>query len=182
MAPSLPPPEPTTTRLLSVPLHEGQSKENIFAGSPHGAPNHCLINEYTPGQGIHPHEDGAAYYPVVCTISLGSPIVLDVYRKGESKKPAYRILQEQGSLLISMEEMYTDYLHGIKEVEVDEELHGGEGGVCNWEMLGKEWRARIEDNGGKWGREIRVSATFRDVMSVKKVGKGLGFLSAGGKN
>ncbi len=40
----------------------------IFNGSPHGSPNHCLVNEYQPGQGIYPHEDGSAYWPVVCTV------------------------------------------------------------------------------------------------------------------
>ncbi|KAJ0422418.1 hypothetical protein BJY00DRAFT_75084 [Aspergillus carlsbadensis] len=53
----------------------------LFAGSPHRAPNHVLINEYTPGHGIMPHEDGAAYYPIVATVSLGGDIVLDLYEK-----------------------------------------------------------------------------------------------------
>jgi len=44
-----------------------------------------LLNEYLPGQGILPHEDGGAYWPVVGTVSLGGVVVLDVYekRKGE---------------------------------------------------------------------------------------------------
>ncbi|KAJ1552118.1 Alpha-ketoglutarate-dependent dioxygenase alkB 6 [Cladochytrium tenue] len=41
-----------------------------------GAFNHCLVNEYLPGQGIMPHEDGPAYHPVVATVSLGSHAVL----------------------------------------------------------------------------------------------------------
>ncbi len=33
----------------------------MFASSPHGRPNHVLINEYPPGVGIMPHKvsDGA---------------------------------------------------------------------------------------------------------------------------
>ncbi|XP_028920158.1 alpha-ketoglutarate-dependent dioxygenase alkB homolog 6 isoform X2 [Ornithorhynchus anatinus] len=42
--------------------------------------NHVLINEYQPGQGIMPHEDGPLYYPRVSTISLGSHTLLDLYR------------------------------------------------------------------------------------------------------
>ncbi|XP_057864425.1 alkylated DNA repair protein ALKBH6 homolog isoform X1 [Cryptomeria japonica] len=38
--------------------------------------NHVLINEYLPGQGIMPHQDGPAYFPVVAIISLGSPAVM----------------------------------------------------------------------------------------------------------
>ncbi|KAH9294698.1 hypothetical protein KI387_038286, partial [Taxus chinensis] len=38
--------------------------------------NHVLINEYLPGQGIMPHQDGPAYFPVVAILSLGSPAVM----------------------------------------------------------------------------------------------------------
>ncbi|KAL8763617.1 MAG: hypothetical protein Q9184_000617 [Pyrenodesmia sp. 2 TL-2023] len=171
--------EPVIPRLLSIPM-SGHDGENIFSASPHKAPNHCLINEYLPGQGISAHEDGGAYAPIVATVSLGAPIVLDVYRKAEvgealSEGPAWRILQEPGSLLISMGEMYERCLHGIKGVEVDEGLHGGEGGVVNWGLLGKDWREKIEENGGRLERGLRVSLTFRDVIRVKK----LGFLPGG---
>ncbi|GLT47259.1 hypothetical protein SLA2020_209670 [Shorea laevis] len=39
--------------------------------------NHVLINEYLPNQGIMPHQDGPAYFPVVSILSLGSPVVMD---------------------------------------------------------------------------------------------------------
>ncbi|GAA6015511.1 hypothetical protein JCM10207_008619 [Rhodosporidiobolus poonsookiae] len=39
-------------------------------------PNHCLVNEYLPGQGILPHTDGPAYLPCTTTLSLGSHTVL----------------------------------------------------------------------------------------------------------
>lgn len=56
-------------------------------------PNHVLINEYTPGQGImvifnlstliyfsfQPHTDGPAFYPLISTISLGGSTMLDFY-------------------------------------------------------------------------------------------------------
>ncbi|KAK9156496.1 hypothetical protein Scep_003070 [Stephania cephalantha] len=38
--------------------------------------NHVLINEYLPHQGIMPHQDGPAYFPVVAILSLGSPAVM----------------------------------------------------------------------------------------------------------
>ncbi|XP_065854437.1 alkylated DNA repair protein ALKBH6 homolog isoform X2 [Euphorbia lathyris] len=41
------------------------------------AMNHVLINEYLPHQGIMPHQDGPAYFPVVSILSLGSPVVMD---------------------------------------------------------------------------------------------------------
>ena len=71
----------------------------MWASSPHRAPNHVLVNEYRPGQGIMPHEDGPAYYGCVATVSLGAPIVLDIYEKGSAvggpdRVPRWRILQE----------------------------------------------------------------------------------------
>ncbi|KAI9873599.1 MAG: hypothetical protein M1830_010808, partial [Pleopsidium flavum] len=90
---------------LTDPIFQRFAYLGIFAESPHGAPNHCLVNEYKPGQGIMPHEDGAAYYPVVATVSLGSATVLDVYGRRESgeveNRPRHRILQERRSLLVT---------------------------------------------------------------------------------
>ncbi len=72
-------------------------------------------------------------------------------------------------------EMYTDHLHGIKEVKIDEELRGGQGGVCNWELLGDKGQF-----GEGWmERGMRVSLTFRDVKHVKKLGSAFKFM--GGK-
>ncbi|EJD04874.1 uncharacterized protein FOMMEDRAFT_18598 [Fomitiporia mediterranea MF3/22] len=52
----------------------------VFSNSRHGAPNHIIVNEYLPLQGIMPHEDGPSYHPVVATISLGSHTVFHYYR------------------------------------------------------------------------------------------------------
>lgn len=134
------------------------------------------MNEYAPGQGIFPHEDGSAYHPVVATVSLGSHIVLDIYAKKPHKsgereeKPRWRILQEPRSLLITTAALYRDHLHGIAETDVDEDLN--EEGVVNWGLVGG--REDFEDGVKK--REVRVSLTFRDVLKVKKLGKGLSFL------
>ncbi|KUM64160.1 hypothetical protein ACN42_g2908 [Penicillium freii] len=169
---------------------------HIFNDAPHKAPNHVLVNEYQPGQGIMPHEDGAAYYPLVATVSLGAPIVLDLYHKhtkgdkeasgtpaeggrdvagipDTNRKPQYRILQERRSLLIMRGKMYTDLLHGIKETTRDEDL--GPHSICNWELL----RERQPYQGGWYERKTRTSLTYRDVLQVVKVGNTLKFL--GGK-
>ncbi|MCJ1417013.1 hypothetical protein MMC32_003352 [Xylographa parallela] len=171
--------EPIISRLLSLPIVSEADSGNIFSDSPHKAPNHVLINEYSPGQGIFPHEDGSAYHPVVATISLGSHIVLDIYAKkndgsGEREaEPRWRILQEPRSLLITTGELYREHLHGIAETEVDEDLN--EKGVVNWKLLGRK-----EDfGGGEKRRGTRVSLTFRDVLKVKNLGKGFGFLGNG---
>lgn len=112
-----------------------------------------------------PHEDGAAYYPLVATVSLGAPIVLDLYPKGgDSERAQFRILQERRSLLVTRKRIYTDFLHGIKETEREEEI--GPGTVCNWELL----REREGFEGGSFDRGTRVSLTYRDVLKVAKMG------------
>jgi alkylated DNA repair protein alkB homolog 6 len=74
----------------------------------------------------------------------------------------FRILQEPGSLLITTDYVYGDYLHGIEEVMVDKDLN--ERTVANWSLLG---------NVGKYERDVdrktRTSLTFRDVLKVIRV-------------
>ena len=118
-----------------------------------------------------PHEDGAAYAPIVATVSLGAPIVLDIYPKkadGEREvEPKWRILQERRSLLVNTEGMYTDVLHGITEREADESL--GKDTVANWVLLGD----KKQFDGGRSERGVRVSLTYRDVLKVARIGASL---------
>ncbi|KAM3416062.1 hypothetical protein BST61_g9547 [Cercospora zeina] len=159
----------------------------LFGTAPHGI-NHCLINEYLPGQGIMPHEDGPAYWPVVATVSLGGSLVLDVTSKANEKveegcgeadeaqksstttegnaPSSWRIFQEARSLLITTGEAYTETLHGIAEVMEDENLNAQT--VANWELLGE--RSVVEDIGGKNVRTTRISLTYRDVKKVSPIG------------
>lgn len=144
-----------------------------------------------------PHEDGAAYYPLVATVSLGAPIVLDLYEKhdqhhrtrnggskiedepvdanisaaaGHSRRPQFRILQERCSLLITRGSIYTDYLHGIAETVKDEDLTAES--ICNWNLL----REKDSYEAGSYQRETRTSLTYRDVLKVAKMGNSLRFL------
>ncbi|KXT12739.1 hypothetical protein AC579_8916 [Pseudocercospora musae] len=152
---------------LRSPMVERIEKLETFSGAPHGI-NHCLINEYHPGQGIMPHEDGAAYYPAVATVSLGGTLVLDVTEKGQhgNKKKSWRILQESRSLLVTTGEAYTETLHGIAEVEEDRDLNSET--VANWDLLGE--KTRIEESGGVNVRTTRISLTYRDVNKVSALG------------
>ena len=147
----------------------------IFADSPHSEANHCLLNEYEPGQGIMPHTDGPAYYSVTATISLSSHAVLEIYEKNEQGErnsgPTWRILQESGSLLVTMGEMYRDTLHGIAEVMRDENLNSDS--IVNWRLLGDV----TPYEGGTADRDVRVSLTYRDVLKVSKLGGALKFMT-----
>lgn len=161
---------------LSEPIVSRFHALGLFDDSPHQAPNHVLINEYNQGEGIMPHEDGAAYHPIVATVSLGASVVLDIHEKrnesdGDSRPgtrlpPRWRILQEPRSLLITTGQAYTDLLHGISEVDVDEDLTPDT--VANWNLLDN---AQIfVENGSRNVRTTRTSLTYRDVLKVSKAG------------
>ena len=143
----------------------------VFQKSPHGAANHVLVNQYKTGEGIMPHEDGLAYHPITATVSLGAPSVLDIYEKtpeGERQaQPGWRILQEERSLLVTSGGAYEQLMHGIAEVETDEELSRQT--ICNWNLLGDGDRFAK----GSYARAERVSLTFRDVLKVSNLGNRL---------
>ncbi|KAK3753621.1 hypothetical protein QZH41_014728, partial [Actinostola sp. cb2023] len=110
---------------------------SVFDGN---TPNHVLVNEYEPGQGIMPHEDGPLFYPVVSTINLGSHSVLNFYRHidrivaetpenkdtstdglGDSlnNRHSMSLLLEPRSLLLLTGDLYKSYLHGIDTITQD---------------------------------------------------------------
>ncbi|KAI6901940.1 hypothetical protein KC318_g7732 [Hortaea werneckii] len=183
---------------LAHPITDRFKDLKIFSDSPHGGVNHCLINEYLPGQGIMPHEDGAAYHPVVATVSLNGSLVLEITPKTASSSPAedqtsspedptsssptgektrnppprktpWRILQEPRSLLLTTEPAYSTTLHGIPSVHADTELTSST--VANWDQLSCSTREKIAADGDRNERATtRISLTFRDVRKVSSLG------------
>jgi alkylated DNA repair protein alkB family protein 6 len=107
--------------------------------------NHVLVNEYLPGQGISPHQDGPVYYPVVAILSLGSPTLMHFTphvrllennqcgqvdsqktqdsstqgTDGQQSKATCSVALMPGSLLLFKDTAYTDHLHGIEEAYED---------------------------------------------------------------
>lgn len=161
----------------------------IFNHTLHQQPNHVLINEYKPGEGIMPHEDGKAYASVVATVSLGGSVCLSLTPKSSSKganreemeenegeqwKLPTRIFQEPRSLLITTGRAYESLLHGVDAVDVDENLNAET--VANWSLLDDP--KVFEEAGGRNRRGTRISLTYRDVLKVSsaasKVFGGLG--------
>ena len=185
-------------RLLSLPSTlTGQAKDTLLAAplpkfldnpilarfkdlrtyekSPHHEPNHVLVNEYQPGEGIMPHTDGPAYHPITATVSLGSHTILEICKKAENgereSSPTWRILQEPRSLLVTTGDMYKDTLHGISEMRVDDNL--GPDHVVNWSLLGDKKAFET----GTAERQTRISLTYRDVLKVAKLGGALRFMN-----
>ncbi|KAH9733730.1 Fe2OG dioxygenase domain-containing protein [Citrus sinensis] len=155
--------------------------------------NHILINEYQPNQGIMPHQDGPAYFPVVAILSLGSPVVMDftphpklknniipessngdafVTEKNEWKDShhPFSILLMPRSLLIFKDDAYSGkyYLHGIK----DSEVHQYDGVINEVEALASsEKDVEVITRGDPkviHRTSTRISLTCRLVFKVHK--------------
>ncbi|KAF9054139.1 hypothetical protein BJ165DRAFT_1337285 [Panaeolus papilionaceus] len=155
-----------------------------FDNSPHGQPNHIIMNEYLPGQGIMPHEDGPRYHPVVATLSLLSHTVFHYYQykerdEGESngtgrsvdKSAVMSLLLEPRSLVISSGEMYTTHLHGIDSLEedivtVDLSNNPSAVSLSNFNQLADQELKMSIERMEPLKRSVRYSLTCRDVARV----------------
>lgn len=117
-------------------------KREVFPASL--IPNHVLLNEYQPGQGILPHTDGPRYEHRTATLSLGSDVVIEFSKRLSSSEigstrsnhgaengnsddalesgdgnpsssvAPIQILLESGSLLVFDGDAYLNYCHGIE--------------------------------------------------------------------
>ncbi|GBG32444.1 Alpha-ketoglutarate-dependent dioxygenase alkB-like 6 [Hondaea fermentalgiana] len=88
--------------------------------SPAQRPNHALLNEYEPGQGILGHTDGPVYHSLVACISLGSPatfrfterLLTDEIGVREARELATLLLQPR-SLVVFAADAYREALHSV---------------------------------------------------------------------
>ncbi|CAG9460962.1 unnamed protein product [Pedinophyceae sp. YPF-701] len=109
-------PAPTTGAPTTVP--------------PCSPPNHVLLNEYLPGQGIMPHEDGPAYHPVVVIVSLGANAILRFYKTRDASTagagqgppsttdlPVMSVFLRPRSVIVFKGDAYTRHMHGIDAAE-----------------------------------------------------------------
>lgn len=111
-----------------------------FEGYSPTVPDQVIVNEYLPGQGISPHVDCLTCFgPVIISLSLGSPCVLDLTAKGEQSK--FSLSLARGSLLVLAGNARTNWSHAIAGREID----------------------KFEGTLIRRGR--RVSLTFRTVIS-----------------
>ncbi|CAJ1375366.1 unnamed protein product [Effrenium voratum] len=95
----------------------------VEAGGLSGLPNQCLINAYSPGQGIDAHSDGPRFESEVAIVTLEGPALMHfglVEKKAyPALPPRLEVLLEPGSLLVIRDEAYELYVHRIDHAEVD---------------------------------------------------------------
>ncbi|KAA8492610.1 Alpha-ketoglutarate-dependent dioxygenase alkB-like 6 [Porphyridium purpureum] len=102
--------------LTSAEIEGERGRLNIFdANSP---PNHVLVNEYQPGQGIQHHVDGPCYEPVAAIISLGADTQM-TFKTIDGKRAVTRVDLERRSCLVMSGDAYVQYMHGIEPVMRD---------------------------------------------------------------
>jgi alkylated DNA repair protein alkB homolog 6 len=126
--------------------------------SPALIPNHLLINEYEPHQGIMAHTDGPAYAPRTATISLGCGAVLLQFTPttaaggddNDDCRPEQEtfqvVLQGHGSLVLFEDAAYSSLQHSIME-------------HCTVEHA--DATCRNADEGATVRRDYRISITIR---------------------
>ena len=124
-----------------------------------GTANHCLVNEYIPGQGIMPHLDGPTFYPTVSTISCGSHTILEFADLNDNSGRACDLLLERRSLVIVQKEMYTAHMHSISEIKED---------VLTDRCVNVDNCSVKYEVGDVLKRDTRISLTIRYVPKVAK--------------
>lgn len=130
-------------------------------------PNHVLVNEYCPGQGIMPHVDGDLFYPTITTITCGSHTVLN-FRENvatddidEMKVPStFSLLVERKSLLVVQKDMYENFLHSIDDIRTDS--------ISN-DIANLSFCSRVYSPGDIIERQTRISLTIRHVPKTSKI-------------
>jgi len=124
-------------------------------------PDHALLNEYTPPQGIMAHTDGPVYEPKVACLSLGSSAVLKFTERlttnelgqGQKPKTLCRVLLRPRSLVIFSGNAYNKALHEIEEGFEDVLDSNLANAGATWEKL---------------ERSVRISITMRTLRKIPK--------------
>lgn len=123
-----------TSRATDALGQGGASGSGSRAASPLPAagldpvPNHVLVNEYRPGEGILPHSDGPAYRPAVAILSLGSSAIMRFVprvapglvgteeHRARERAESFCLVLRPRSLLVFSGHVYSGMLHGIRAV------------------------------------------------------------------
>ena len=123
--------------------------------------NQVLLNEYECGKGIRPHKDGPLYSDIALVLSLKTTSLIDFYTEKPTEENEESVLAsvflEPRSLLIFCKEAYTDYFHGVRDVDQD---------VINPEKCINMQTANVSAGQIIPRNTTRLSLTIRNVKTV----------------
>ena len=83
-------------------------------------PNHVLLNEYQPGQGIDAHRDGPLYAPRVAILSLCSHCAFEFLRNDAARDAVCSLLLPPRGVLVFSDDAYHELLHTVPAVAADD--------------------------------------------------------------
>jgi alkylated DNA repair protein alkB family protein 6 len=157
----------------------------IFGPGANERPNHCLLNEYTVGQGIAPHMDGPRYLPRAAILSVGSPATLRFLRRGSDGQlcTIQSVCLMPRSLLVFTGTAYTDLYHGIDSQPTDlvekDCINARACGLVQGETIqrGKRWsltirRAKTDGRSAPESVEGRAELMRRRMQWIDAVNEG----------
>lgn len=146
----------------SIPSHiqkyiEKVNETGIFPKS--SLANHVLLNEYKKGEGILSHFDGPLFFPTITTLSIGSHTVLEFNKPPKDDnyqlQTDFKLLVDTRSLLVLKDDLYTSFMHSIREIESDD--------------LSDELIKNCTNSSGLLERSTRYSLTIRNVPNTSKL-------------
>lgn len=115
--------------------------------------NQVLLNEYSNGKGISFHKDGPLYQPLAVVLSLQSSAMIE-FRKERDSKTLISCYLKPRSLLIFEKEKYSEFFHGIRDLERD---------------IIEEHCINCKDVGKSFERgQLRLSLTIRSAINIKE--------------
>ncbi|KAL1518586.1 hypothetical protein AB1Y20_002874 [Prymnesium parvum] len=82
-------------------------------------PNHVLVNEYLPGQGIAAHRDGPLYLSRVAIVSMGSHCTFQFVSDDVERRPHLQTLLPRRGLLVFEGDAYEKLLHEVVAQHAD---------------------------------------------------------------
>ncbi len=156
-------------------------------------PNHILINEYQPSEGIMPHTDGPLYFHKTATFSIGGDVLFQFTRRLQESAQEQQqqtqqhkiggddivmqiMLSGKGSLIVFDDDAYINHCHSINDRivpskhndnDADKKLSGSHGGVSEiveYVEYASEKCVNLK-KGSVVKRKHRFSLTFRHKYS-----------------
>ena len=76
-------------------------------------PQQLIVNEYTAGQGIAAHTDAECFGPIIVSVSLCSPAIMEFAARNPAAPTRFKILLEPRSAIVLDGDLRARWTHGL---------------------------------------------------------------------